>query len=75
MKAQHVCISHADVSDCFCALTFHYDLGFAQTLTQLLKLGRTVLWTRGKQRGGRRRKYLLSRAIIYHFQTGRQDKE
>lgn len=48
---------------------------FAQALTQLLTLGRTVLQTRGKQWGGRRRKYLLSRAIIYHFQTVRQDKE
>lgn len=47
---------------------------FAQPLAQLLKLGRRALWTSGKQ-WGRRRRYLLSRAIIYHFQTVRQDKE
>lgn len=48
---------------------------FAQALTQLLKSGRTALQKRSKQWGGRRRKYLLSTAIIYNFQTVQQDKE
>lgn len=46
----------------------------AQALTQLLKSGRTAQRTRAEKWGGRRRKYLLSTAIIYHFQTVQQDK-
>lgn len=59
----------------FACWHFAMTWGFAQALTQLLKSGRTALWTRAKQWGGRRRKYLLSTAIIYHFQTVQQDKE
>lgn len=69
-----VCISNPDVLNCFFFWHSTITWVFAQPLAQLLKLGRRALWTSGKQ-WGRRRRYLLSRAIIYHFQTVRQDKE